>query len=70
MQLGQLVLLMWVLSINVGIHERKGGEKIKPDQVAHALNDEVQRKWIHGLKRLMSFAQTKWPAQDLSKMIG
>jgi pre-mRNA-splicing factor 18 len=56
--------------VNVGIHERKGGEKIKPNQVAHALNDEVTRKWIQGMKRLMNFAQVKYPATDPAKMMG
>jgi pre-mRNA-splicing factor 18 len=56
--------------VNVGIHERKGGEKIKPNQVAHALNDEVTRKWIQGMKRLMNFAQIKYPSTDPAKMMG
>jgi pre-mRNA-splicing factor 18 len=38
--------------------------------VAHALNDEKQRKWIQSIKRLMTFAQTKYPNPDVSKNVG
>jgi pre-mRNA-splicing factor 18 len=37
--------------------------------VAHILNDETQRKYIQAVKRLMSFAQIKYP-NDPSKNIG
>ena len=35
------------------IHERSAREKISTDQVAHVLNDEVSRKYIQSLKRLI-----------------
>jgi len=38
-------------------------------QVAHILNDETQRKYIQAVKRLMSYAQLKYP-NDPSKNIG
>eukprot|EP00842_Homolaphlyctis_polyrhiza_P003447 jgi/Hompol1/4102/HPOL_001723-RA len=61
----------WPIGVTmVGIHERSGREKIFSSQIAHALNDETQRKWIQSLKRLMTFAQTKWPPEDLSKLVG
>ncbi|KAJ3194101.1 mRNA splicing protein prp18 [Irineochytrium annulatum] len=61
----------WPIGVTmVGIHERSAREKIHASQVAHVLNDEVQRKWIQSIKRLMTFAQSKWPPSDLSKAIG
>ncbi|KAJ1674856.1 hypothetical protein EV182_002426 [Spiromyces aspiralis] len=33
------------------------------------LNDETQRKWIQTIKRLMTFAQKKYPPDDLSKLV-
>ncbi|RKP10870.1 Prp18 domain-containing protein, partial [Thamnocephalis sphaerospora] len=52
------------------IHERSAREKIFASQVAHVLNDETQRKWIQSIKRLMTFSQSKYPPDDLSKAIG
>lgn len=34
------------------------------------LNDEVSRKYIQSLKRLMTFAQTRWPPKDVSMLMG
>ncbi|ORX89596.1 Prp18-domain-containing protein [Basidiobolus meristosporus CBS 931.73] len=61
----------WPIGVTmVGIHERSAREKIFSNQVAHVLNDETQRKWIQSIKRLMTFCQSKYPPDDLSKMIG
>ncbi|KAK9701683.1 hypothetical protein K7432_011595 [Basidiobolus ranarum] len=61
----------WPIGVTmVGIHERSAREKIFSNQVAHVLNDETQRKWIQSIKRLMTFCQTKYPPDDMSKMIG
>lgn len=61
----------WPIGVTmVGIHERSGREKIFSSNVAHVLNDEVSRKYIQSLKRLMTFAQTKYPPDDLSMMMG
>ncbi|TPX70561.1 hypothetical protein SpCBS45565_g01638 [Spizellomyces sp. 'palustris'] len=61
----------WPIGVTmVGIHERSAREKIFSSQVAHVLNDEAQRKWIQSIKRLMTFAQTKWPPDDHAKMVG
>lgn len=49
-----------------GIHQRPGSAKAYVSNVAHVLNDETQRKYIHGLKRLMSKCQYYFPA-DPSK---
>lgn len=60
----------WPMGVTmVGIHERSAREKIFSNQVAHILNDETQRKYIQAVKRLMSFAQIKYP-NDPSKNIG
>ncbi|KAI9095210.1 Prp18 domain-containing protein, partial [Phlyctochytrium arcticum] len=61
----------WPIGVTmVGIHERSAREKIFSSQVAHVLNDEAQRKWIQSIKRLMTFAQTRWPPDDHAKMVG
>ncbi|KAF9437137.1 mRNA splicing protein prp18 [Entomortierella beljakovae] len=52
----------WPIGVTmVGIHERSGREKIFSAQVAHVLNDETSRKWIQSIKRLMTFAEKKYP---------
>jgi len=48
----------WPIGVTmVGIHARTGREKIFSKHVAHVLNDETQRKYIQGLKRLMTKCQ-------------
>jgi pre-mRNA-splicing factor 18 len=52
----------WPIGVTmVGIHERSAREKISSNQVAHVLNDETQRKWIHAIKRILTFCQSKYP---------
>ncbi|KAK3751393.1 hypothetical protein QZH41_012003 [Actinostola sp. cb2023] len=61
----------WPIGVTmVGIHARTGREKIFSQNVAHedVLNDETQRKYIQGLKRVMTFCQKKFPA-DPSKSV-
>ncbi|KAH8554481.1 Prp18 domain-containing protein [Umbelopsis sp. PMI_123] len=59
----------WPIGVTmVGIHERSAREKIFAAQVAHVLNDETTRKWIQSLKRLMTFAQSKYPPDSMSQM--
>ncbi|KAG2188589.1 hypothetical protein INT44_001344 [Umbelopsis vinacea] len=59
----------WPIGVTmVGIHERSAREKIFAAQVAHVLNDETTRKWIQSLKRLMTFAQTKYPPDSMSQL--
>ncbi|PPQ73180.1 hypothetical protein CVT26_014779 [Gymnopilus dilepis] len=61
----------WPIGVTmVGIHERSAREKISSDQVAHVLNDEVSRKYIQSLKRLLTFSQTKYPPSDISQLMG
>ncbi|KAI8072550.1 Prp18 domain-containing protein [Gongronella butleri] len=59
----------WPIGVTmVGIHERSAREKIFSSQVAHVLNDETSRKWIQGVKRLMTFIQTKYPPDTMSQL--
>ncbi|XP_064604786.1 LOW QUALITY PROTEIN: pre-mRNA-splicing factor 18-like [Liolophura sinensis] len=52
----------WPIGVTmVGIHARTGREKISSRYVAHVLNDETQRKYIQGLKRLMTQCQKMFP---------
>lgn len=61
----------WPIGVTmVGIHERSAHEKINTGSVAHALNDEVTRKWIQSIKRLMTFCQKVYPPSDASKSMG
>lgn len=60
----------WPMGVTmVGIHERAGRSKIFDNNIAHVLNDETQRKYIQSVKRLMTFAQKKYPT-DPSKSVG
>jgi len=45
----------------VGIHERTGREKISNKNVAHVMNNELQRKYLTSVKRLMNYAQRRRP---------
>ena len=59
----------WPIGVTmVGIHERGGRDRIKSNKVAHVMNDEMMRKYITSIKRLMKFTQTKRPT-DPSKMV-
>ncbi|KAI8906846.1 pre-mRNA splicing factor [Gorgonomyces haynaldii] len=61
----------WPIGVTaVSGHERANDEKIKNTNIAHILNDETQRKWIQSIKRLITFAQQKYPPSDVSKLIG
>ncbi|KAK2710512.1 hypothetical protein QYM36_011892 [Artemia franciscana] len=52
----------WPIGVTmVGIHARPGREGIFSQKVAHVLNDETQRKYIQGLKRLMTRCQIFFP---------
>ena len=52
----------WPIGVTmVGIHARTGREKIFSKNVAHVMNDETQRKYIQGLKRLMTKCQEFFP---------
>ena len=65
----------WPIGVTmVGIHERSAREKLheseKGGKEAHILADEVTRKMLQGIKRGISFAQTRWPPEDLGQVMG
>lgn len=62
----------WPIGISgTSIHERSALERIETSKSAgHVLNDETTRKWVQSIKRLMTFAQTINPSEDLSKNMG
>ncbi|EIW65765.1 hypothetical protein TREMEDRAFT_35832 [Tremella mesenterica DSM 1558] len=61
----------WPIGVtSVGIHERSALEKIYSDKVGHVLNDELSRKYIQAVKRLMTFNQTVRPPDDNAHAVG
>lgn len=59
----------WPVGVTAsGIHKRPGSEKLYVRNVAHVLNDELQRKYIQGIKRLMTRCQVYF-ATDPSKCV-
>ncbi|KAF0756372.1 hypothetical protein AaE_004655 [Aphanomyces astaci] len=49
----------WPIGVTmVGIHERTGREKINSNKQAHVMNNELQRKYLTSVKRLISYAQS------------
>ena len=64
----------WPIGVTmVGIHERSAREKLSESGergVAHIMSDEGTRKWLQSLKRCLSFAQTRWPPEDVGQLMG
>jgi pre-mRNA-splicing factor 18 len=59
----------WPMGVTmVGIHERAGRERIFSGNVGHVLNNEKSRKYIQGMKRIMTFCQHAFPNVP-SKMV-
>lgn len=63
----------WPIGVtSVGIHERSAREKIShamnQQSAAHVMNDEGTRKWLQSVKRLLTFAQRRYPT-DPSRCI-
>ena len=59
----------WPIGVtNAGIHARPARENIHSKHVAHVLNDETQRKFIQGLKRLLTKAQ-QYHSTDPSRSV-
>ena len=60
----------WPIGVTmVGIHARSGREKIGSSNIAHAMNNELQRKYLTSVKRLMSYCQKKRADVDPSKKV-
>nr|CAD1832553.1 unnamed protein product [Ananas comosus var. bracteatus] len=52
----------WPIGVTmVGIHERSAREKIYTNSVAHIMNDEITRKYLQSVERLMTFCQRRYP---------
>ncbi len=63
----------WPIGVTmVGIHERSAREKLHESDkgAAHIMSDEVTRKFLQSIKRCLSFAQTRWPPEDLMQLMG
>ncbi|ETN42689.1 uncharacterized protein HMPREF1541_01847 [Cyphellophora europaea CBS 101466] len=62
----------WPIGVTmVGIHERSAREKLhEHDKQAHIMSDEVTRKMLQSVKRCLTFAQTRWPPDDLGQLMG
>ena len=59
----------WPIGVTmVGIHERSGRAKIFTNQISHIMNDDAQKLYIQAFKRILTFAQKKFPANP-SKMV-
>ena len=55
----------WPIGVTqVGLHERSAREKIRKGHsgaAAHIMTDEATRKFLQGMKRLLTFVQRRWP---------
>lgn len=61
----------WPIGVTmVGIHERSAREKLHEDSTAHIMRDEETRLILQGLKRALTFAQTRWPPDDFAQLMG
>lgn len=63
----------WPIGVTmVGIHERSAREKLHESDKgkAHIMSDEVTRKFLQSIKRCLSFAQTRWPPEDMGQLMG
>jgi pre-mRNA-splicing factor 18 len=53
----------WPIGVTmVGIHERSAREKIQAQSTAHVMHDEQSRKYLQSVKRLITFAQRRYPS--------
>ena len=61
----------WPMGVTmVGIHERTGRSKIYNSQVAYILNDDITKKYLQGVKRVMSFIQRENPKHPSQTVFG
>lgn len=53
----------WPIGVTMStFHERAAHARIGSDNEGHVLQDETTRKYIHAVKRLLTFSQQKWPS--------
>ena len=61
----------WPIGVTmVGIHERSAREKLHESDKGHVMGDEVTRKFLQSIKRCLSFAQVRWPPEDIRQLMG
>lgn len=61
----------WPIGVTmVGIHERSAREKLHGGEKGHVMGDEVTRKFLQSIKRCLTFAQVRWPPDDLRQLMG
>ena len=52
----------WPMGLDrVGIHDRKAREGISSSNVSHVMQNEMQRKYLHSVKRLLTYCQKLRP---------
>lgn len=61
----------WPIGVTmVGIHERSAREKLHNGERGHIMSDEVTRKYLQSIKRCLTFAQVRWPPEDIRQLMG
>ncbi|KAI6082883.1 hypothetical protein F4821DRAFT_203770 [Hypoxylon rubiginosum] len=61
----------WPIGVTmVGIHERSAREKLHDGERGHIMSDEVTRKFLQSIKRCLTFAQVRWPPEDIRQLMG
>ncbi|KAI1326079.1 hypothetical protein F5Y16DRAFT_376335 [Xylariaceae sp. FL0255] len=61
----------WPIGVTmVGIHERSAREKLHNGERGHVMGDEVTRKYLQSIKRCLTFAQIRWPPEDIRQLMG
>ncbi|KAI1435755.1 hypothetical protein GGR50DRAFT_654661 [Xylaria sp. CBS 124048] len=61
----------WPIGVTmVGIHERSAREKLHNGERGHVMGDEITRKYLQSIKRCLTFAQVRWPPEDIRQLMG
>ncbi|KAJ4398694.1 hypothetical protein N0V85_006211 [Neurospora sp. IMI 360204] len=61
----------WPIGVTmVGIHERSAREKLHGGERGHIMGGEVTRKYLQSIKRCLTFAQVRWPPEDVRQLMG
>lgn len=61
----------WPIGVTmVGIHERSAREKLHNGERGHIMGSETTRKYLQSIKRCLTFAQVRWPPDDIRQLMG
>ncbi|KAK3898885.1 Pre-mRNA-splicing factor 18 [Staphylotrichum tortipilum] len=61
----------WPIGVTmVGIHERSAREKLHGGERGHIMGSEATRKYLQSIKRCLTFAQVRWPPEDVRQLMG